>query len=138
MAVAKFDSREMCHHHTCQRQGVANDPGHLCKPHRDEQTRVDFFLSKVKGGIFIPIPEGLVSAVQTFITATHEQAKKAPESIKGTLDCYLCANCRRVYAKPTECCQAINLLHIETKSIVYDKLGGIIECRQTQYPIAKR
>lgn len=126
-----FDSRQMCHYHTCQRQSNPDDPQHLCLECRADQTRVDTFLARVKKGIFIPISEGIVPS--TTITQ-----KKDSDSVKGTLDCYLCANCRRVYAKPTECCQAINLLHIETKSIVYDRLGGIIECRQAQYPIAKR
>jgi hypothetical protein len=122
MALLKFDSKEMCHYHTCQNHAESDDPPKLCKMHRESQVNVDAFLEEVrrkKSAIVQVQAPVIVIDIQSLIAKSEH--------------CYICFNCRRLHYKPSVCCDYVNLICIETKSIVRDARGGIVECRQAEY-----
>ena len=114
-----FDSKNMCHYHGCQRQRQEGDS--VCATCRMQMTKLDAFLARERAA---------------FKTAKDVEPL-ATTPIEKTKSCYLCANCRRLFVSPQRCCDALNLLHIETDSIVRNISGAIVECRPILYPIVK-
>ena len=111
--ISKFDSKQMCSYHKCQRPKA---PGNtLCSQCRGDDTRVTAYLKKWR--------ESLVK-------------KPEPADPLRQPTCLFCANCRKIFASKAQTCACgVTPMRIETDSIERDKAGIIVGCRVAQYTL---